>query len=133
MRTRSTKVSDNPSGRSVPIQIRHAETYEDAEILCGVEEDGQATALNRVLAKINDRYSVSFRSFWRPKLAKATGDQLEAITAEIIAAAGTWVSRGRGERVPKEPKAVTAPDKKNYSKAEVEAMLAAANAKLVHA
>ncbi len=133
MRTRATQVSDKPSGRIVQIQLRTAENYDDAETLCGIEQDGQADAQKRVIAKINDRYAVSFRSFFRPKLSKATGpEEVETVSTLIQTEAGVWVSRGRGERVPKEPKAVTAEKKARYTHAEVEAMLAAANAKMVH-
>ncbi len=134
MRTRSTQVSDKPSGRIVQIQLRHAENYDDGEILCGIEQDGQAEAQKRVMAKINDRYAVSFRSFFRPKLAKETGpEEVETVSTLIQTEAGVWVSRGRGERVPKEPKAISVKAQKSYSHAQVEEMLAQANAKMVHA
>ena len=125
MRTHPRKLSDKLSDRSITVQLRTAENFEDQVALC----NGNEQLANDLF---NGAFAVKFQAANRAELGEAKEDDLATVieTLQEVASEG-WTFDGRGERKPRAPKEVAIADKASYSREELDAILAQVGAKSV--
>lgn len=125
MRTHPRKLSDKLSGREIQVQLRTAENFEDQVVLCG----GNEQLANDLF---NGAFAVKFQAANRQDLGEAKEDDLATMVEMLEKTAATdWTFTGRGERKPRVPKEVAVEDKKSFTKAELDAILAQVGAKAI--
>ncbi len=132
MRTHPRTLSHKPTGRECKLQMRTAENFDDMLVLCAEEKTSTEKAAELALSIFNGNFAVKFFSAFRDVLGKASKEELPDVMAGLQKAASqSWVFEGRGERKPTEPRKVVVEDKKTYSKAELDAILAKVGAESV--